>query len=109
MAYLDQDQWSFAQERPDSMNTGSRMSVVDTPGDPSPPGVDEQEATLRKLKSYLDSVPYKCEPPEDIHEALEKIVGMLAICIKSRSWNNLSSWDGLLQWCVSLQHTHLSV
>ncbi|KAL1709113.1 hypothetical protein EV121DRAFT_267575 [Schizophyllum commune] len=104
MAYLDQDQWFFAQERPDSMNTGSRMSVVDTPGDPSPPGVDEQEATLRKLKSYLDSVPYDCEPPEDIHEALEKIVGMLAICIKSRSWNNLSSWDGLLQCWMLLRY-----
>ncbi|KAL1690120.1 hypothetical protein GGG16DRAFT_125867 [Schizophyllum commune] len=104
MAYLDQDQWSFAQERPDSMNTGSRMSVVDTPGDPSPPGVDEQEATLRKLKSYLNSVPYDCEPPEDMHEALEKIVGMLAICIKSRSWNNLSSWDGLLQCWMLLRY-----
>ncbi|KAL1738773.1 hypothetical protein HDZ31DRAFT_78096, partial [Schizophyllum fasciatum] len=104
MADFDLHQWSLAQDSTDTMNTGSRMSVADTPGDPSPPGLDEQEATMRKLQSYLNSVPYDCEPPEDIHEALEKIVGMLAIFVKSRSWYTLSSWDGLLQCWMLLRY-----
>lgn len=86
------------------MNTGSRMSAADTPSDPLSPGVDEKDASMRKLQSYLNSVPYDCEPPEEIHAALEKIVGVLAVCVKTRSWNNTTSWDGLLQCWLLLRY-----
>lgn len=66
---------------------------------------DEQswlEEKRESLQTYLDSIPYKCESFEEMQEKLEFIVGRLYIAAKARNWQLLTSWDGLLQWCVGL-------
>lgn len=70
------------------------------------PGQEEDEQSWlegqrKTLQIYLDSVPYKCESYEVMQEKLEFIVGRLYIAAKAKNWQLVSSWDGLLQWCVA--------
>jgi proteasome activator subunit 4 len=60
------------------------------------------EKQVVALQSYLDSVPYECESVEEMQAKLEYIVGKLLVCAKAKNWLVLSTWDGLLQWCVFL-------
>lgn len=65
---------------------------------------DEQswlEEKRESLQTYLDSIPYECESPQEMQEKLEFIVGRLYIAAKAKNWQLVTSWDGLLQWCVS--------
>ena len=79
------------------------MSVPDSPlesGDMSPRNhnsIDKQKATLQ---TYLDALPYECESAEEMQAHLEYIVGKIAVCIKSKNWLVLTTWDGALQWYV---------
>jgi proteasome activator subunit 4 len=57
---------------------------------------DRQRASLQ---TYLDSLPYDCESPEEMQESLEDIVQKIYICAKSKNWLVLTTWDGMLQWC----------
>ena len=50
------------------------------------------------LKTYFNSLPYKCESVEEMQDKLKEIVEKLYICAKARNWIQLTSWDGLLQW-----------
>jgi proteasome activator subunit 4 len=59
--------------------------------------LDKQQASLQ---TYLNSIPYDCESPEDMQEQLEEIVQKICICAKTKSWLVLTAWDGMLQWCV---------
>lgn len=92
----------LAQSRPGNMED-DEISVPDSPlesGSMSPKqhtSTDRQRATLQ---TYLDALPYPCESEEDMQAQLEHIVGKIAVCIKSRNWLVLTTWDGALQWCV---------
>lgn len=72
--------------------------------DSSPPSGAEtpkssDDAQLRaSLQTYLDSLPYEAESPEEMHAKLDEIVQKLAVCAKARDWNSLTTWDSLLQW-----------
>lgn len=76
------------------------ISAPDTPiesGDMSPrqSALEKQRATLQ---TYLGALPYECENEEEMHAHLERIVGRIAVCIKSKNWLVLTTWDGVLQW-----------
>lgn len=84
---------------------------VSTPGSPvlesdslSPDqlALEKQRATL---KTYVDSVPYECEPEEVMLEKLEDIVGKLSICVETKNWLLFSTWDGALQWYAVFSFT----
>ena len=78
------------------------VSVPDSPtsesGTLSPDALERQRASLQ---SYLNQLPYECEPPEDMQAKLEYIVGRICICAETKNWLVLTTWDGMLQWCVS--------
>jgi len=75
------------------------FSAVDSPAELSEQeDFDKQNASLQ---TYLNALPYECESLEDMQDNLEEIVGMIYICAKSKNWNVLTSWDGLMQWYVS--------
>jgi hypothetical protein len=63
-------------------------------------GMDRQ---LASLQTYLDSVPYKCESVDEMQAKLEFIVGRIDICVRSKNWTVLTSWDGMLQWSVAFR------
>lgn len=77
---------------------------ISIPGSPifESDGLPSDQLALKKqratLKTYLDSIPYECESEQVMHEKLEDIVGMIAICTKTKNWLLLSTWDGALQW-----------
>ncbi|KIY51336.1 hypothetical protein FISHEDRAFT_37321 [Fistulina hepatica ATCC 64428] len=86
---------------PDSMS-------VSVSGACTPHGtLDDDERAQKSLKSYLDSLPYPCETPEQMNQCLEDIVGKLYVCAKARNWLVLSNWDGLVQ-CWLLLHYPMS-
>lgn len=60
---------------------------------------EKQKATLQ---TYIDSLPYPCESLEEMHQALEDIVGNIAICAKTRNWRVMSTWDHLVLSYVSI-------
>jgi len=72
------------------------FSPVSTPSDLiqlSP--LDKQRESLQ---TYINSVPYECEPIEQMQEKLKFIVDKISVCIKTRNWLVLTTWDGMLQW-----------
>ena len=66
----------------------------------------QMEKQLESLKSYLDALPYECEPPEEMQTKLEFIVGRMDVCVRSKNWSLLPNWSQLLHWCVisTIQH-----
>jgi proteasome activator subunit 4 len=86
---------------------GDDISVPGSPdivsgGATTPSAVDIQ---LASLKTYVDSLPYKCESLEEMQTKLEAIVAKLVVCVKSRNWAMLNKWDSSLQWYVATQPT----
>jgi proteasome activator subunit 4 len=56
------------------------------------------ERQLAITKTYTESLPYKCESPEVMQAKLEKIVGKIMVCAKSKNWTSMTAWDMVLQW-----------
>lgn len=103
----------FARSSNDDMDE-DEMSVPDSPlesGEMSPRASATDDRQRATLQSYLDSLPYECEPVEDMQAKLEYIVGKIAVCAKSKNWLVLTTWDGALQWyvpvCTWLHRTRL--
>jgi hypothetical protein len=78
--------------------------------DPATPVTEEQSALSSEdhdlakqrasLDSYLKSLPYACETEEQMHVHLEHIFGRIAVCVETKNWMVLTTWDGLLEWCA---------
>lgn len=71
------------------------VSIPDTPD-----GVDisDEERQRISLNTYLNAVPYTCEPEQEMQVKLEYIIARIVISIEARDWHVLTAWDGLLQW-----------
>lgn len=75
------------------------MSLPDSPvdvGESTPQSTFEKQRAA--LQTYLDSVPYDCEPIDYMQERLEEIIGKIVICAQTKNWLSLTTWDGMLQW-----------
>lgn len=72
------------------------LSIADTPAEATDPNAYEKQLT--SLQTYLNALPYKCEPVEYMQVKLEEIIEKLFICAKSKNWTVLTTWDGILQW-----------
>jgi proteasome activator subunit 4 len=62
------------------------------------------EAQLKSIQSYINSVPYTCETVEEMRVQLGGIVGNIAVCISSKNWPLLTTWDGVLQCWIELKY-----
>jgi proteasome activator subunit 4 len=71
------------------------LSFVEAPEDGPQTAYEKQ---LSVLDTYLKSLPYECETPEQMQRALEEIVAKICIAAKAKNWLVLSTWDGMLQW-----------
>lgn len=60
----------------------------------------QMEKQLESLKTYLDSLPYECESPEEMQAKLEFIVGKIDVCVRSKNWSLVPNWSHLLHWYV---------
>jgi proteasome activator subunit 4 len=84
----------FLNSMDDDGDSGAATPVLE--------GDDVEEASydkqLQSLRTYLDALPYPCETPEQMHAALERIVGRIAVCARTKNWLVQGTWDGLLQW-----------
>lgn len=74
------------------------LSTPDTPGVSPTPDEDSVAYDTKSLETYIASVPYKCESIPEMHAKIHWIVGRLLVCVKSRDWSNVHSWDSLLHW-----------
>ncbi|TFK89763.1 ARM repeat-containing protein [Polyporus arcularius HHB13444] len=81
------------------------VSVPDSPssesGTFSPDALQRQRASLQ---TYLNALPYECEPPEDMQAKLEYIVGRICICAETKNWLVLTTWDGMLQCWLLMRY-----
>ncbi|KZS93077.1 ARM repeat-containing protein [Sistotremastrum niveocremeum HHB9708] len=68
------------------------------------PTSDTEARAQETLQTYLDALPYKAESTEEMHQHLEFIVGRIAICVKTKDWRALSSWDGMLQCWLLMKY-----
>lgn len=73
------------------------ISMPDTPAEATE--MSSYERQKASLQTYLDSLPYECEPIEEMQARLEEIVGKIFVCAKAQNWLLLTTWDGMLQWC----------
>lgn len=64
------------------------------------PGQSVFEKEKAALQTYLDSIPYECESMEEMQTKLDFIVGKISICVETKNWLVLTTWDGMLQWFV---------
>lgn len=95
--------------RQSNMDEEDGMSVLDSPIESEDSTQFAADRSNAVLKTYLDSLPYECEPIEDMQSKLEYIVGKITICAKSKNWLVLTTWDGALQWYANSQkHIHLN-
>ena len=78
------------------------VSMPDSPleSGESSPDLTSMDRQLATLQTYLKHLPYECESVEEMHKQLQYIVGMITVCAKAKSWLVLTTWDGVLQWCV---------
>lgn len=76
---MDEDELSFVEEPEDGPQTA-------------------YEKQLSALDTYLKSLPYECETPEQMQQVLEGIVAKICVSAKAKNWLVLSTWDGMLQW-----------
>jgi len=74
---------------------GDEISLSDVQGD--------YEKHLETLQTFTNSLPYECETPEQMQEALEGIIEKLYIAVNAKHWNMLSTWTGMLKGCVRLK------
>ncbi|OCH96671.1 ARM repeat-containing protein [Obba rivulosa] len=80
------------------------ISLPDSPtdsGSMSPSHYDKQRATLQ---TYLDHIPFECEPLEYMQAKLDHIVARIAICAESKNWLVLTTWDGMLQCWLLMRY-----
>jgi proteasome activator subunit 4 len=94
----------------DSNMDGDELSVPDTPdidSGSSSPGDSAMDKQLATLQTYVDSLPYKCESVEEMQAKLEFIVARIDVCIRSKNWTVLTSWDGMLQWSAEI-HVYIA-
>ncbi|KAK7468647.1 Proteasome activator BLM10 [Stygiomarasmius scandens] len=99
--FTESDLRAFSDHRADMEDDS--MSYLDTPaGD----YIDQSSYDKQKsyLETYVNSVPYKCESIEDMHQRLEEIVGKIYICAKSQNWLALATWDGMLQCWLLMRY-----
>ena len=72
------------------------FSPVSTPSDLLQlSALDKQRESLQ---TYINSVPYECESIEQMQEKLNFIVDKIFVCVETRNWLVLTTWDGMLQW-----------
>lgn len=61
---------------------------------------NSEEATFSKqlayLRTFTDSVPFKCETPEEMEVKLAQIVDKLYICTKTDNARMLKAWDAMI-------------
>jgi proteasome activator subunit 4 len=81
------------------MDDDDNMSELDFAGGPTEQSAMEKQRA--SLQTYLDSLPYECETVEEMQVHLEEIVQKIYVCAATKNWLVLSTWDGMLQWCVS--------
>lgn len=62
------------------------------------PGQSAFEKDKVSMQSYLDSLPYECESIDEMRAKLDHIVSRICICVESKNWLVLTTWDGMLQW-----------
>lgn len=94
-----------------------RMDDDDFSGLDTPPEIDsssavqgQMERQLESLKTYLDALPYECEPPEEMQTKLEFIVGKMDACVRSKNWSLLPNWSHLLHWYVApITYHHIAL
>lgn len=67
------------------------------------PGQSAFEKDKVSMQSYLDSLPYECESIDEMRAKLDHIVSRICICVESKNWLVLTTWDGMLQ-CWLLMH-----
>ncbi|KAA1468528.1 hypothetical protein DENSPDRAFT_833844 [Dentipellis sp. KUC8613] len=81
-------------------------SIPDSPVLETP--LSEEELGIQKqrlaLQTWVASVPYECETPEAMQEKLEFIIGKMAICIETKNWLVLTTWDGVLQCWMLMRY-----
>ncbi|KAI0322307.1 hypothetical protein OF83DRAFT_1161297 [Amylostereum chailletii] len=67
--------------------------------------LSDQEKDMEKqrahLKTYLDMLPFEAEAGE---EALAKIVSKIAVCVETKNWMVLTTWDGALQCWLLMRY-----
>jgi proteasome activator subunit 4 len=81
------------------------LTMDDDASGAASPAIDDVDADegaldsqLAALRTYLAALPYPCETPEQMHAALEHIVGRIYVCAEAKNWLVQGTWDGLLQW-----------
>ena len=80
----------------DKTSDDDDLSIIDTPGETADAAAYEKQ--LASLQTYLNALPYACESVEDMQDRLEDIIEKLYICVKTKNWTVLTTWDGMLQW-----------
>ena len=95
---------------------GDELSVPDTPETDfgsSSPEESAMDRQLAILQTHLDSLPYRCESVEEMQVKLEFIVLRIDVCVRSKNWTVLTTWDSMLQgsaiihvW-VTIQIVHI--
>ena len=96
---------SFLSQPSSDIMDEDEMSVPDSPlesGEMSPRQPAAMDRQRQNLQTYLDALPYQCESVEEMQAHLEHIVGKIAVCVKSKNWLVLTTWDGVLQWYVAI-------
>ncbi|EJD04282.1 uncharacterized protein FOMMEDRAFT_167503 [Fomitiporia mediterranea MF3/22] len=91
------------------MDDDEGLSTPISPVEESPDiSADSEEAILSRqraaLRTYIDSVPYDCESPEEMEEKLANIVDMIYISAKSDQLDLMRSWDGVLSTWLLLKY-----
>jgi hypothetical protein len=80
------------------ISTASKLALkMDDANSPLSPELDEESTFVQTL---IQSLPYDCEPVEEMRAKLEFIVGKITICVKSKNWRLLTTWGDLLSWLV---------
>ncbi|KAG8925927.1 hypothetical protein FRC02_009341, partial [Tulasnella sp. 418] len=64
----------------------------------------DMEKQLKVLDGYTSSLPYECEPVEEMQQRLDYIVGRLTISAESRHWEHAVAWDGALASWLTMKY-----
>ena len=89
---------SLALENDGLSTPASAFDGVDTDANPDEAIRIKQEAAL---KTYIDSVPYDCESPEEMEKVLSSIVSKIYVAAKSNRVEILRKLDEALNTLVS--------
>ncbi|KAF8213422.1 hypothetical protein K438DRAFT_1750713 [Mycena galopus ATCC 62051] len=81
----------------------STTSPVDTP-DMDVDEYAEADNDYAAFQTYLDTAPYPCETPLEMLSKLEHIIAKMNVCIKTKNWLVLSTWDGVLECWLLMRY-----